>query len=99
MNQIQNNYRLVIVGAGPAGTAILILAARIKELENLLDSKIAVLDRGKQMGTGVIGNYIVNSDTNSIVFLKTLDKLEKDVVFEKVFHPADDIQNELLMRK
>ena len=86
MNQIQNNYRLVIVGAGPAGTAILILAARIKELENLLDSKIAVLDRGKQMGTGVIGNYIVNSDTNSIVFLKTLDKLKNDVVFEKVFH-------------
>ena len=84
MNKIQNNYHLVIVGAGPAGTAPLIFAAKIKELENLLDSKIAVLDQGKQMGAGVIGNYIVNSDTKCIVFLKTLDQLEQETVFTKV---------------
>lgn len=77
-------YKTVIVGAGPAGTGPLVFAARTNKLKKLLDSGVAILDKGSQMVCGSIGKYIVNSDTYTTVFLECLDGQKEGGVLESV---------------
>ncbi|MDZ8186152.1 MAG: hypothetical protein RMX96_15020 [Nostoc sp. ChiSLP02] len=77
-------YNTLIVGAGSAGTGPLIFAARKNKLQEFLDLGVAILDKGTQMGSGCIGNYIVNSDTYTNVFLECLQGQEKGGILEKV---------------
>lgn len=74
----------MIVGAGPAGTGPLVFAARTNKLKKLLDSGVAILDKGSQMVCGSIGKYIVNSDTYTTVFLECLDGQKEGGVLESV---------------
>jgi hypothetical protein len=84
MKEKQKLYKVLIAGAGPAGTAPLVLAARTNKLEQLLNSKIAILNKGMQMGSGAIGKYVVNSDTNCVVFLTCLEGQTEGRVFESL---------------
>ncbi|MEH2155529.1 hypothetical protein [Nostoc sp.] len=77
-------YNTLIVGAGPAGTGPLILAARKNKLAEFLDLGVAILDKHTQMGRGCLGDYIVNSDTYTTVFLECLEGQEKGGVLDKV---------------
>lgn len=65
-------YRALILGAGPAGTGPLVCALQQGRLGQLLDSPIAIVDRGPHMGRGTIGQYSINSDTLGGTFLECL---------------------------
>jgi hypothetical protein len=65
-------YRALIIGAGPAGTGPLVCALQQGRLGQLLDSPIAIVDRGPHMGRGTIGQYSINSDTLGGTFLECL---------------------------
>jgi len=59
----------LIVGGGPAGTAVLCAAARSGRLERLAAEGIAVLDRSEALGRGMLGNYAITSDSTAETFL------------------------------
>jgi hypothetical protein len=65
-------YRALILGAGPAGTGPLVCALQQGRLGQLLDSPIAIVERGPHMGRGTIGQYSINSDTLGGTFLECL---------------------------
>jgi hypothetical protein len=65
-------YRTLIVGAGPAGTGPLVGALQREQLELLLDAPIAIVDLSSTMGRGLIGQYVINSDTVGSTLLECL---------------------------
>lgn len=59
-------YKVAIIGAGPAGVGVIVRAARIGVLDELLDSGGVALIHGgseRSLGRGNLGNYIINSNT------------------------------------
>jgi hypothetical protein len=68
-----------VLGAGPAGTGLLVNAHRRGLLPRLLDAGIAVVDRQEHMGRGTIGRYAINSDTTGGTFLECLAGQENDL--------------------
>ncbi len=65
-------FRLVVIGAGPAGLAPLLAAHRRGHLADLLDGGIALVERSTSMGCGGIGGYAINSDSTGNTFLDCL---------------------------
>lgn len=64
--------RTVVLGAGPAGTALLVNAHQRGLLPQLLDAGVALVDVHDRMGAGTIGRYVVNSDTVAGTLLECL---------------------------
>ncbi|MCP6756529.1 hypothetical protein NL533_33385, partial [Klebsiella pneumoniae] len=58
-----NVFKTLILGAGPAGTGPLVNAQQRGLLPQMLDEGIAIVDRDGHMGSGSIGQHIINSDT------------------------------------
>jgi hypothetical protein len=63
----------LFLGAGPAGIGPLVNAQQRGLLPRLLDTGVAVVDRGDRMGPGTIGQHLINSDTAGGTFLECLD--------------------------
>ncbi len=66
------SFRLVIIGAGPAGLAPLLAAHRKGRLGNLLDCGVALVERSAVPGCGDIGTYAINSDSTGTTFVDCL---------------------------
>lgn len=73
LKQPDKLYRVLIIGAGPAGTGPIVCAAQQGRLGQLLDSPILIIDRAERMGSGTIGQYAINSDTLGGTFLECLE--------------------------
>lgn len=83
-------YKLAIIGAGPAGVAILVRAVRLGLLDELLgpdpqDAKTAgvvMLEKGpsSRVGGGSLAEYAINSNTNAVKFAKNVLSDRLDVV-------------------
>lgn len=67
-----NRFKTLIIGAGPAGTGPLVNAQQRGILPQTLDESIAIVDRTAHIGSGTIGQYIINSDTMGSTFLECL---------------------------
>ncbi|UAJ08754.1 DegT/DnrJ/EryC1/StrS family aminotransferase [Glacieibacterium megasporae] len=67
----------VIIGGGPAGTAILCAAARSGKLEQMAADGIAVIDRSVAIGSGMLGHYAITSDSTAETFLSANAALPK----------------------
>jgi dTDP-4-amino-4,6-dideoxygalactose transaminase len=59
----------LIVGGGPAGTALLIAAAREGRLEALARSGLVLVERSASIGDGALGGYAIPSDSSADTFL------------------------------
>jgi dTDP-4-amino-4,6-dideoxygalactose transaminase len=59
----------VVVGGGPAGTALLCAAGKAGRLDALARGGIAMLDRGDRIGSGRLGRYEITSDSTAETFL------------------------------
>jgi hypothetical protein len=59
----------VFVGAGPAGLAPLVWAARTGMLAPLAARGLVVVERAASLGSGVLGEYAIGSDTLAETFL------------------------------
>jgi hypothetical protein len=68
---------VVLVGAGPAGSALLRAALRSGRLDDLARAGIAIVDQSpiQTLGAGRIGEYLVRSDTRAGVFLECLEPM------------------------
>lgn len=60
---------LVIVGAGPAGLASLLAAAKAGILSDLLAAGVLLIDRECVPGAGRLGQYVISSDSSADTFL------------------------------
>ena len=62
----------LIVGAGPAGLAPLVAAAKSEKLQVLLDEGITIVESGTSAGCGEIGRYAISSDSAAEAFLDAI---------------------------
>ncbi|UZK67453.1 DegT/DnrJ/EryC1/StrS family aminotransferase [Sphingomonas sp. M1-B02] len=75
LNGIQRERRgrgvhaALIVGGGPAGTALLTAASKSESLVELARGGLAVIERDAVLGRGLIGTYAITSDSTAETFL------------------------------
>jgi len=62
----------VIVGGGPAGTALLTAASKLGRLGELAQAGLAMVERGERIGAGKLGGYAINSDSTAETFLTSI---------------------------
>lgn len=80
-NPAENGYRhhaisshdtRLIAGGGPAGIALLLAASRMGELPRLLDEGLTLVEQGSHIGSGMLGRYVINSDSAAETFVDAL---------------------------
>ncbi|HEX4376558.1 MAG TPA: FAD-dependent oxidoreductase [Steroidobacteraceae bacterium] len=64
----------VVVGAGPGGFGLLFAARQAGLLDELRAAGIRILERGRVVGAGAIGQYDIRSDSHADSFLKAIDQ-------------------------
>lgn len=62
-------HSALIVGGGPAGTALLTAATKQDRLAELARAGLAVVERDAVLGRGALGNYAITSDSTAETFL------------------------------
>ena len=80
-NGTTKTFRTLIIGAGGGGTGPLVYAAQKGQLDGLLDSGLAIIDRQSSMGRGSIGQYVIQSDTAGGTLLECLDPAPAKKIF------------------
>ena len=68
----RTKYAAILVGGGPAGTAVLLSAHRDGSLRDVLQQGLLIVERSTALGRGQIGDYIINSDSTGGTFLDPL---------------------------
>jgi len=62
-------HSALVVGGGPAGTALLTAATKQDRLGELARAGLAIVERDAVLGRGAIGNYAITSDSTAETFL------------------------------
>jgi len=81
-------HSTLIVGGGPAGTALLTAAAKAGRLGALAASGLAVVERAATLGGGELHNYAIRSDTTAETFLSAIRDNPEPSLAALVDHPA-----------
>lgn len=63
---------MLIVGGGPAGTALLTAASKQGRLTELARAGLVLVDRDAVIGAGRLGQYAINSDSTATTFLSAV---------------------------
>ena len=63
---------LLVVGGGPAGTALLTAATKRGLLPDLARSGLVIVEREPQVGGGRLGRYAITSDSTATTFLSAV---------------------------
>lgn len=63
---------VVVIGGGPAGTALLTAATKRGLLPRLAASGLVVVERDAAIGGGRLGNYAITSDSTATTFLSAV---------------------------
>lgn len=63
---------VVIAGGGPASLSLLVNAQRRLKMAPLLQSGLLILERGDNLGAGLLEKYVIDSNTKAIGFLRSL---------------------------
>ena len=79
---------LLIVGGGPAGTALLTAASKRGRLAELAASGLVVAERGDTLGQGQLGRYAITSDSTAETFLSAVKDNPHPELAALVDHPA-----------
>lgn len=78
----------LIVGGGPAGTALLTAATRQDKLPALVRAGLILVERGETIGGGRIGAYAITSDSTADTFLSAVrDNVHPEIAM-LADHPA-----------
>ncbi len=80
-------YRVVIIGAGPAGLAPLLAAHRNGLLSRLMSGGVAVVETSEEAGCGGLGRYEINSDSTGTTFVDCLRGPEASELTSLLSHP------------
>ncbi|HEU4961360.1 MAG TPA: DegT/DnrJ/EryC1/StrS family aminotransferase [Sphingomonas sp.] len=79
---------LLVVGGGPAGTALLTAATKRNLLPELAASGLVVVERDGALGGGRLGHYAIRSDSTATTFLSQVrDNIHPELA-GLVDHPA-----------
>jgi len=91
--------RTLIVGAGPAGTAVLSAADKNGCLPELVHGGLVIADKGEIVGRGQLGQYTIRSDSTAETFLTAINQskveslraLENDPVVQAIAAHIGDL--------
>ena len=64
--------QLLVVGGGPAGSAVLLAASRVGALRELCAGGLVIVEQGRRLGAGSLGRYDINSDSTAGTFLASV---------------------------
>lgn len=79
---------LLLVGGGPAGTALLTAASKRGRLPELAGSGLVVAEREATLGEGRIGRYAITSDSTAETFLSAVKDNPHPELAALVDHPT-----------
>ena len=80
-------HETLVVGGGPAGTALLTAAAKAGVLPEL-SRGLAIVEAGPALGAGRLGQYAITSDSSADTFLTALADNPHDEIAKLADHPA-----------
>jgi hypothetical protein len=78
----------VVIGGGPAGTAMLTAASKRGMLVPLVEAGLAIVERRPQLGPGELGEYAIRSDTTAETFLSAVRDNPHAEIAALADHPA-----------
>ncbi|UYY59605.1 DegT/DnrJ/EryC1/StrS family aminotransferase [Sphingomonas sp. S2-65] len=81
-------HEALIVGGGPAGTALLTAASKSGALIPLAERGLAVVERDAVLGRGELGTYAITSDSTAETFLTAVKGSAHDAIAGLTQHPA-----------
>ena len=81
----------VVIGGGPAGTAMLTSASKQNKLVPLVEAGFAIVERRTRMGAGELGNYAIRSDTTAETFLSAVKNNPHPELAALEHHPAGQL--------
>lgn len=79
---------VIVIGGGPAGTAMLTSATKRGILPELAASGLMVVERGGAIGGGRLGRYAITSDSTAQTFLTAVRDNIHPALARLVDHPA-----------
>ncbi|MBN8806626.1 MAG: DegT/DnrJ/EryC1/StrS family aminotransferase [Sphingomonas sp.] len=80
--------RLIVVGGGPAGTALLTAAAKQGQLAALAQAGLTIAERDDALGGGRLGRYAISSDSTAETFLSAVKDNPYPEIATLIDHPA-----------
>ncbi len=78
----------LVVGGGPAALAPLVAASRQGRLDDVLSRGVAVVERGRRLGSGGIGAHEITSDSSAETFLSAVAGHRDPRLGEVADHPV-----------
>jgi dTDP-4-amino-4,6-dideoxygalactose transaminase len=81
----------VVIGGGPAGTAMLTSASKQNKLVPLVEAGFAIVERRTRMGSGELGHYAIRSDTTAETFLSAVKNNPHPELASLEHHPAGQL--------
>ena len=78
----------VILGGGPGGVALLLAALRRGAFDALVGDGLAIVERGREIGRGAIGDYVITSDSGAETFVDCLQNATEPALVALRRHPA-----------
>ncbi|WP_329959233.1 DegT/DnrJ/EryC1/StrS family aminotransferase [Sphingomonas sp. Leaf21] len=78
----------LVIGGGPAGTAILTAASKNGSLEELARGGLTLVERSARIGSGALGDYAIRSDTTAETFLSAVKDNPHPELAALETHPA-----------
>ncbi len=79
---------VIVIGGGPAGTAMLTAATKRGQLPALAASGLVVVERSDAIGGGQLGHYAITSDSTAQTFLTAVRDNVHPELAQLVDHPA-----------
>ncbi|RIA37695.1 dTDP-4-amino-4,6-dideoxygalactose transaminase [Hephaestia caeni] len=79
---------LLVIGGGPAGTALLDAATKRGLLPDLAASGLVMVERDTMLGGGRLGRYGINSDSTAETFLSAIKDNVHPELADLIDHPA-----------
>lgn len=78
----------LVVGGGPAGTAMLTAASKDGRLGDLAAAGLVLVERGDTLGAGRLGRYAIASDSTAHTFLTAVEDNPEPAIAALAGHPA-----------
>ncbi len=85
-------HSVLVVGGGPAGTALLTAATKGDQLVTLAQNGLAIVERDAVLGRGEIGSYAITSDSTAETFLTAVkDNVHGDIAALTEHHAGREV--------